>query len=163
MCIRDSHVVIHDAVCKAVQLVALANEFGSDRFDLRWCQPVCCGFFLDANQLGPQHQGRETDDGHIGSDAVVVVWISLSYRQCFSTTLGATDVIVETRPLAISPFHEHHRGIMSLLHLHVTEVLDRFVAQRPIVTRRTRRGAASRTEAALLVSRIAAIGSKPAL
>ena len=139
--------------------------------------PVGQRLFLDANQLGREHQRREAHDRHVGDDAVVVGRIALGDGQRFAAALRRADVVVEARPLAVQPLDEHHRGVVRLLHLHVAEVGDRLVVERPVVRggvvarrggwpRRAappRRGrtAAAGAEAGL-VSRIAAVGDEAA-
>ena len=96
----------------------------------------------------------EVDDRHVGDDAVVVGRIALRDGQRFASALRAADVVVEARTFAIDALHDDHRGVVRLLHLHVAEVVDGLVVERPVVAtagsaarRATTRGAppASRT------------------
>ena len=82
---------------------------------------------------GRKHQGRETDNRHLRCNAVVVGRIALRDSQCLAAALRRTDKVVEPWPLTVQAFDENHRRIVSLLHLHVAEVLDCFVAESPVV------------------------------
>ena len=62
--------------------------------------------------------------------------------QCFTAALRVADVVVEPGPLSIHALDDDHRRIVSLLHLHITEVADGLVVGPPIRGRRVRRCAA---------------------
>ena len=47
--------------------------------------------------------------------------------------MGTAEEIIKSGPLSINPLDQNHGGIVCLLQLHITEVLNRFIAQRPIV------------------------------
>src|SRR5690606_19470226 len=144
------------AVFEPVELVALADELGADRRSLAGGHPVGSRLFLDADQLRREHQGGEAEDRHVGNDAVVVGRITLRDGEGFAATLRTADVIVETRTFAVDALDDHHRRVVRLLHLHVAEVPDGLVVQRPVVagTRcTTRRSTARRPTAGRTATR----------
>jgi len=127
------HVVVDDAVNEAIQFVALTHELAANGIDLSGGDPVRLRFFMDADQRGTEHQRREADDRHIGGNAVVVVRIALGHGQSFSSALRGSDEVVVLGLASVQPLDQHHRGIMRLLELHVTQVPNRLLVQRPVV------------------------------
>src|SRR5205085_11359795 len=62
-----------------------------------------------------------------------------------AAALRRADVVVVARPGSVNPLDEHHRRVVRLLHLHVTEVGDRLLVQRPVIARRRSRATHSRS------------------
>ena len=125
-------IVVDDPIGEPVEAVALTHELAADRIDLGARHPVGERLLLNPDEPGREHQRREVDDGDIRDDAVVVVGIALRHRQRFAAALRRADVVVHGRLAAIRPLDEHHRRVARLLHLHVAEVLDRLVDERPL-------------------------------
>src|SRR5581483_12032630 len=73
----------------------------------------------------------------------VIRRVSLNHRQCFAPALRRAKVIIKPRAFAVNPFHDDHGRVVSLLHLHVTEIADRLLIRRPIIP-----GAAAHSHAA---------------
>ena len=94
--------------------------------------PVGGGLLLNPDEFRGQHQRGEVHNRHVRRDAVVVGRIALRHRQRLAAALRGTDVIVVLGLRAVHALHQHHGGIVRLLHLHVAEVLDRFVIQPPV-------------------------------
>ena len=127
------HVVVDDAVGESIQLVALPHEFGANRISLGVSHPMINGYLLNAIQCAGQHERRKTDDRDVCGDAVIILRIPLRNGQSLAPALRRTDEVVEGGPGAIHPLNESHRGIVSLLQLHVAEIPDRFVVQSPVI------------------------------
>ena len=125
-------IVVDDPVGEPVEAVALAHELATDRIHLGARHPVGERLLLNPDEPGREHQRREVDDRDVRDDAVVVVGIALRDRQRLATALRRADVVVHGRLPAIRPLDEHHRRVAGLLHLHVAEVLDRLVNERPL-------------------------------
>ena len=125
------HVVVDDPIDEAIEIVTLPHELAADRVHLGARHPVGHRLLLDADEPRRQHQRREVDDGDVGDDAVVVVWITLGNRQRFAPALRRADVVTDARPGAIHALDEDHRRVVGLLHLQVAEVLDRLVHEGP--------------------------------
>ncbi len=89
------HVVVDDPVGEAVEAVALPHELAADGIHLGARHPVGERLLLTPDQPGREHQRREVDDGHVGDDAVVVVWIALGDGQRFAAALRRADVVVD--------------------------------------------------------------------
>jgi hypothetical protein len=112
--------------------------------------------FLKSDQYRRELQRRQTDNRHCRSDAVVICRITLHDRQRFAPALRVADVKVERGPFAIHALDEDHRGDVRFLHLHVTEVADRFIIEPPVGRSGVRR-AAARPRRWILMTGIASI------
>src|SRR5207249_653283 len=73
------------------------------------------------------------DNRHVRCNAVVIVWIALRNSQRLASTLRCPDEVIELRPFTISTLNKNHRRVVSLLQLHVAQVLDGFVTESPVI------------------------------